>query len=246
MKTTTELINDNLQNLTDLWKTAGRAFNAYEKTSNFDFCEIKGSAWPNRIWFQKPITEENLPIIQQKLTTASSYITLPIWQLPNKKQETLLKENGFKLRFEQVGMSLKIDEAFAIATDFKIQRVTNSTQIKIWADLFFQAFKYVISIETIEKTLQDIPYYIAYDKDTPVGTAIAYASNNSMGIHSVGIPPEMRRRGYAEQLMKQLINLALSQQMEYVSLQASAMGKNIYLKLGFTELFVIQNYVLQA
>ncbi len=55
----------------------------------------------------------------------------------------------------------------------------------------------------------------------------------------------MRKRGFAEQIMKRLTNMAVENGSEYVTLQASDMGKNIYLQLGFEEQFVIKNYFLQ-
>ncbi len=66
-----------------------------------------------------------------------------------------------------------------------------------------------------------------------------------MGVHSVGIPPEMRRKGYAKQIMKLLINSAVDNACDYMTLQASDMGKNLYLNLGFKEQFTIKNYKLQ-
>jgi len=61
----------------------------------------------------------------------------------------------------------------------------------------------------------------------------------------MGNPPEMRRRGFAEEIMKLLINRVFDNQGKYITLQASGMGKNGYLKLGFEEQFIIRNYRLK-
>jgi len=45
--------------------------------------------------------------------------------------------------------------------------------------------------------------------------------------------------------MKLLINIAVENGNEHITLQASNMGKNLYIKLGFKEQFSIKNYTLQ-
>ena len=246
MKETTNLINANIKNLTSLWKTVGISFDSYFKTPDFEYCEIKNSEWPNRIWLHQSITQDTIVQIKEKLATTPSNITLPIWSIYNKNQDPILELNGFNLKFEQVGMSLKLDKLFDIKSDVKIQLVTNNSEAKLWSELFLKSFGYVISFETIFKTLKEINYYIAYHGGLAVGTAILHRTNNIMGIHAVGIPPQMRRRGYAKQIMKLLINIAFENQNEYITLQASEMGKNLYLNLGFEEQFLIKNYTLQG
>ncbi len=245
MKETTDLINANIKNLTSLWKTAGISFDSYYKTPDFEYCEIKDSEWPNRLWLDQNITQATIDLIKEKLATTPSIITLPIWNIYDKNEDAILEFNGFKLKFEQVGMSLTLDKSFDIKSDMKIQPVTKDTEAKLWSELFIKSFGYKTSSETIIKTLNKINYYIAYHDGIAVGTAILHKTNNIMGIHSVGIPPEMRRRGYAEKIMKLLINIAVENRNEHITLQASNMGKNLYLKLGFEEQFFIKSYALQ-
>lgn len=58
----------------------------------------------------------------------------------------------------------------------------------------------------------------------------------------MGVIPAMRRKGLAEQMMRRILNQSLAQGFRYAMLQASAMGKGLYQKLGFTEQFVLKNY----
>ena len=156
----------------------------------------------------------------------------------------ILENNGFKLKFEQIGMSRKLNTSFEIKNSLYIQTVSNNSEAKLWTEIFKNSFGYTINLETIIKTFKKINYYIAFHNNVAVGTAMSFKTNNIMGVHSVGIPPEMRRKGYAEQIMKILINLAVKNGCEYMTLQASDMGKNMYLKLGFKEQFTIKNYLL--
>ncbi len=245
MKETTDLINANIKNLTSLWETVGISFDSYYKTPDFEYCEIKDSEWPNKLWLYQNITQGTIDLIKEKLASTPSNITLPIWNIYDKNEDTILELNGFSLKFEQVGMSLKLDKYFDVKSDMKIQLVTNDTEAKLWSELFIKSFGYKTSSETIIKTLNEINYYIAYHDGIAVGTAILHKTNNVMGIHSVGIPPEMRRRGYAEQIMKLLINQSIKINSDYITLQSSDMGKGLYLKLGFEEQFTIKNYALQ-
>lgn len=245
MKETTNLINANINNLTSLWETVGMSFDSYYKTTDFEYCEIDNTEWPNRLWLHQNITQDIIDLIKEKLATTASSITLPIWKIYNKSEDAILERNGFKVKFDQIGMSLKLSKPIDIKSDMKMQLVTNDTEAKLWSELFIKSFGYKTSSETINKTLKEIDYYIGYHDGLAVGTAILHRTNNVAGIHSVGIPPERRRRGYAEQMMKLLINIALEDENEYITLQASDMGKNLYLNLGFKEQFLIKNYALQ-
>ncbi len=65
-----------------------------------------------------------------------------------------------------------------------------------------------------------------------------------IGIHSMGIIPEMRGKGFAEQMMRTILNQAVEQGFERATLQASSMGKGLYLKLDFEQQFAMSNYGL--
>lgn len=156
-----------------------------------------------------------------------------------------LETAGFTKKFRWLGMSLKLNKPVELEQNLIIKLVSNDADAKIWAEIYPKAFKYKISEETLINTFKDINYYLAYYQNQPVGTAIVFQTNKVSGIHGVGVIPEMRKRSFAEQIMKYLINMAVEDDSEYVTLQASDMGKNIYLKLGFEEQFVIKNYFLQ-
>ncbi|PKB44491.1 acetyltransferase (GNAT) family protein [Cellulophaga sp. RHA19] len=244
MKKEQNLINSNLNNLISLWRTVGVAFGSYKRELNFEYCEIKDSEWPNRLWLQQNITQGIVDELKIKLTTISKNITVPLWNIYDKDDDTILIRNGFRLKFEQVGMFLKVNKSFVINNNVKIKQVTSINDTKLWSTIFAKSFGYKISPITIQETLKNIIYYIAYKDGVAVGTAMLYKTNNVMGIHSVGIPPEMRRKGFAESIMKLLINKSIEYKVEYITLQASSMGKNLYLKLGFKDQFVIKNYIL--
>ena len=69
-----------------------------------------------------------------------------------------------------------------------------------------------------------------------VATAISFKSNNTLGIHQVGVNPSYRGQGIAKNFMQFLIAHAIQLGCTEVSLQASRLGKPMYKTLGFTVL----------
>jgi len=238
------MTTNNLHNLTSLWKTAALSFDSYQARPLFDLAYIENTQWPNRLWFHQDITKTSLLAAKSILEKTSTQLTIPYFDIYNSNSFELLEAEGFSLRFEQVAMFLKPKESLQGKSNFHLQPVVNETQANLWTTLFKQAFGYLISPETVLKNLPFFSYYIAYDNEHAVGTGMTNSTHNTLGIHSIGIPPAMRRKGFAEAIMIHLINRAIEDQVETITLQASTMGKGLYLKLGFQEQFKIKNYCL--
>ena len=239
------IINANIDNLISLWKIAGVSHESFFTQEKFDYCFIDNSDWPNRLWFNQSIDNELIILAKEIISSITIPLTIAYWDTGRNSSFIELESQGFIKLFEQVGMSLKLDKQLNIESDLDLHLVSNKSEANTWAKLFTKSFGYKILSDTIIKTISEIDYYIAYSQNTAVGTAISYKTNDIMGIHSVGIPPEMRRKGYAKQIMKLLINDANKKGCEYMTLQASDMGKSLYLNLGFEEQFAIRNYGLK-
>ncbi len=65
---------------------------------------------------------------------------------------------------------------------------------------------------------------------------IACPTGKIATIHNVLTYPQYRRKGYATEVMKLLIAEAKRQNVSFIELSASAMGKPVYEKLGFRKL----------
>lgn len=235
-------IHANIENLTALWKQAGLPFNGCVEKEEFSYCEVQDSEWPNRLWFNEDITEELIARAAKSIAGKSTVFTLPYWDIYNSNSFEILHALGFEKRTEQIGMSLKLHEPFKQTIELGHKRVTDNVTAKLWSDLFKQAFGYYIHEEILMRTFRNIEYYIAYYEAQPIGTAILYNTGNISGIHAVGVIPEMRRKGFADDMMAFILNRAIASHAAYATLQASAMGKGLYLKLGFKEEFIIRNY----
>lgn len=239
------LIEDNINNLTDFWKTVGTPFLSYHKNDTFEYCKIENSGWPNKLWLRNDITKNNLPDII-KTMQSNSGLVLPYWDIFGTKSYEILDAYGFTLKTEQVAMALKLDQKFALQNTLSFKKIDNEQDAKIWSDLYPNAFGYVISKEILIHNHNDVHFYLVFQNNQPIGTFMLFQTGNNIGIHGVGVIPEIRRKGFAEEIMKFALNLSIDLKADYALLQASAMGKDIYTRLGFEDLFIIKNYVLKA
>ncbi|WP_035650977.1 GNAT family N-acetyltransferase [Flavobacterium sp. ASV13] len=236
-------IKDNIDNLTTLWKTVATPLLSYHKNDPFEFSQIKNSGWPNRLWFREDITEENLPQILETIEKNPGLV-IPYWDIFESNSNEILEKNGFEIRNQLVAMALKLDEKFQLENKFTFKRVLNEEDAKTWSDIYPLSFNYVISKETLISNYQNAKFYLVHFEEKPIGTLTLFQTEDIMGIHGVGVIPEMRKKGFAEEIMKFAINEAIDADCEYAQLQASALGKNIYSRLGFEDLFRITNYQL--
>lgn len=240
------MTTNNIHNLTSLWKTAALSFDSYQASPYFDYAYVEGTQWPNRLWFHQDLTKENVLAAKSILEKASVPLLIPYFDIYNTQSFELLEAEGFQISLEQIAMFLKPKELLQEKENFHLQKVSNETQANLWANLFKQAFGYLISTKTILKNLPYISYYIAYDNGQAVGTGLTNLTHKTLGVHSIGVPPNMRRKGFAEAIMVNLINQAIEDHVETITLQASNMGKGLYLKLGFQEQFKIKTYRLNV
>lgn len=241
----TKLIKENIDNLTGFWKTVGVPFRSYHKKNAFEYCKINNSGWPNKLWFREDLTNDTLPEII-KTVENNPGLVIPYWHIFDSNSNDFLEQNGFEIKTEQVGMFLKLDEKFELQNNLTFKKVSNEEDAKIWTDIYPSAFGYVISKEILIQDYENASFYLVSLEQQPIGTFMLFQTENTIGIHGVGVIPEMRRKGFAEEIMKFALNLAIDSNLEYAHLQASAMGKDIYTRLGFADLFVIKNYVLKS
>ncbi|MRX69382.1 Acetyltransferase (GNAT) domain-containing protein [Flavobacterium resistens] len=237
------LIKDNIDNLTTLWKTVATPLLSYHKNDPFEFSQIKNSGWPNRLWFREDITEENIPQILETIEKKPGLV-IPYWDIFESNSNEILEKNRFEIRNQLVAMALKLDEKFQLENKLTFKRVLKEDDAKTWSDIYPLSFNYVISKETLISNYQNVKFYLVHFEEKSIGTLTLFQTENIMGIHGVGVIPEMRKKGFAEEIMKYAINEAIDADCEYAQLQASALGKNIYSRLGFEDLFSITNYFL--
>ncbi|SHH71588.1 GNAT family N-acetyltransferase [Flavobacterium defluvii] len=237
------LIKDNIDNLTTLWKTVAAPLLSYHTAGFLEFSQIKNSGWPNRLWFREDITEKDFIQIME-IMEKNPGLVIPYWDIFGSDSKDLFEKNGFKIRIELMAMALKLGEKFPLQNNLTFKRVLNEEDAKTWSDIYPLSFSYVISKETLVHNYENAKFYLVHFEEKAIGTLTLFQTGNIMGIHGVGVISEMRKKGFAEEIMKFAINEAIDANCNYAQLQASALGKGIYTRLGFEDLFLITNYQL--
>ena len=242
MNTSIDLIKSNINNLTMLWETASASHKSFFSDESFNYCLVKDAEWPNRLWFKEPVTQSNLSLASDKLKTLPINLIVPNWELGGNSCENLFIQNGFEKLFEQEAMVLELNKTFEEGKELKMVKVDDREKAEIWAFVFLYTFGYKIDPETIVKTCHEVEYFIGYKDNLSVGVGVLFGTGVVGGVHSLGVLPTMRKRGFAGQMMAFLINRAINKKIELIVLQASAAGRHMYLKMGFKEQFKIANY----
>ena len=88
-------------------------------------------------------------------------------------------------------------------------------------------------------------YYLIMNEETLVGTIVLLGTNATIGIHSLGIIPSQRKKGYGKEIMHTVLNRAIDETYDMATLQASEMARNMYANMGFSLDFIMENYTLK-
>jgi len=235
----------NITNLTSLWETAGKPFGGFCFENGFNYCKVRNSDWPNKLWLKEELKQSNLNKIAV-LISSSPELVFTYWDDFNSSSFAAIENCGFIRKSEQTGMSLKLNKKFKGSERLKFIQTAEPETAKTWVELYPRCFGYRISEEIINHSTGKIRFYLAVFEGSPIGTAITYRTGHVAGIHGVGVIPEMRRMGFAKEIMHFLLQQASDEESEYAVLQASALGKGIYLQMGFSEDFLMVNYILKG
>jgi ribosomal protein S18 acetylase RimI-like enzyme len=240
----TRSIQRNLHNLTSLWQVAGEQEQAFVAHRYFKHVLVSNAEWPNRLWFNNTPGEAELLTARKCLNKLALPLYVPHW-LPTGNSQQLFDQQGFELVFKQSGMSIVPQKKYHLKQEVQLRKVETGEEIQQWSELFHLSFGYLISPRSIRLTKHLITYYLIEIAGSWKGTLVAFETEGTLGLHSLGIPPQYRRQGIAEDAMKKMLNESVEQKRELLTLQASEMGKALYLRLGFRDEFPIYNYRLK-
>lgn len=229
----------NIANIISLWTGVSTPFNGHHKKEGYAYTFLPFSEWPNRLWSYQ-FTEQVLDAAIQEIRDGKQKMVISYWG----DDHDLFLAKGFEER-ALVGMSLPLQNKLLFEKRLRLQRVADREQSKLWSSAFQLGFNYFIHEDILGKSPHSVQYYLAMLGNEVIGTAILYIDNGIAGIHAVGVIPTMRKMGFADEIMKALINMAIESNATHAVLQASKMGIGIYRRLGFQEDFLFTNYRLQ-
>ncbi len=250
MKKACELVDVNIANLTGLWSAIGKAGGGVVgEAQGVRYSGIAGAAWPNRVWFLGDVDAAGLEAVKGFMYGSEIEYTLPIWELDRSGVFDRVAGAGFEFAFGQVGMSLDLVKGYAggdVSEGLSLEEVDNAEKAELWADSFEGAFGYRIDGRLVSLGVEGLRCLNVYFEGVVAGTVMLYVSGEVLGIHAMGVLPSVRGKGVGGELMKAVLNESVAAGLHYAVLQASDMGKGLYLKLGFEEQFLMRNYRLEG
>jgi len=169
-------------------------------------------------------------------------MTFSEWKGLNESDSTI--DYDMRLKSVQIGMSLCLKDYNMQPADYSIDLIPigNSTGAKLWSRLFQQSFGYLISDIVIDRIKDRVAFLNLKFEGQFVGTVAVYKLDNSIGIHSLGITEQFRKRGLAGKVMRKILADAQKEGLDYAHLQSSPMGIDVYKRIGFEEIFKMYNY----
>jgi GNAT superfamily N-acetyltransferase len=139
--------------------------------------------------------------------------------------------------------------ASALAPDtspgFEIHRVTDAVGIDDHRRVASEGFGTPPSVAfgTTCRELLDRPdcvVYVGYADGTPVVSGLGWRTGRTIGVYAIATLPTARRRGYGAAMTARVVTDGMAAGCDVAALQASAVGRPIYERLGFR---VVVRYV---
>jgi len=241
----------NVRNLTNLWSAMGA-------TPMGDALHASQS-WPDRLWLGVDVQPERSDVmrwIQADRGDARSMV-LPVWcrselgraqpanMIEGLDLEEQLHSAGYSVSFEQTVMSMDLANWRAdAAANNGVELVRVVDEAAGWAEVASRSFGYTVDPGVAEALVEapGVGMLMARKAGAWVGTGLAFATGDSIGLHMVGVLPEARRKGIARKIMVAMLNEARTQGFAQGMLQASDMGEGLYRQLGFSAFGRIKNY----
>lgn len=227
----------NLNNLTALWRAMGAG--ALEEAEGSFAC----LEWPNRSWIE--------PSALRGRRRACEEFVVALGNLPNPVVPLLVPHRELESRLEEAGMREAISltamharpGAEGTAPNVSLQEADTPSKMVEWTQVASGAFGYQVDLKVVERLSRaQAGIYLAQCEGRSIGSLLLFATEQTVGVHMVGVLPRHRRRGYAREIMAHAMVHARRARAEHIVLQAAPKAQALYESLGFRPLFGIPHY----
>lgn len=133
--------------------------------------------------------------------------------------------------------------------ELEIRPVSDEATRVAFSDIMSTAFEIPRSVSnaiygTDRAWLGSFRGYVGYVKDKPVTTAAAVTTSGVIGLYSVATLPQHRRRGFAEAIMRQVIqDISRRTGIDRTVLQATSSGLALYEAMGYRTVTKFEVYI---
>lgn len=107
--------------------------------------------------------------------------------------------------------------------------------LKLRHELFFKEFGLPESIVADELEIDSIHIAIADEKRLVAYGRLSEIESGIFKLSQIVVIPARQRRGYGSQLVRRLVDLAISRGATQIELNSQVAAKSLYSKLGFVE-----------
>ena len=167
-----------------------------------------------------------------------------------------LKSHGFIHRIDLVGMAidlLNMYENVSVPSTLTITEVNDIRNLRIWCHTTSIGYGFP---EGEEQALlnwfvkdihlqQSLKFYLGWLEGKPVATSLLFWAEGVAGVYFVATIPEVRRQGIGFAITLKPLQEGREMGYRISILQASKMGKPVYLRMGFKEYCKIGNYIMR-
>jgi GNAT superfamily N-acetyltransferase len=173
---------------------------------------------------------------------------------PQSLPESLVK-HGFEVGGDSPGMAARLDAIdlkLPMPDHLEIIPVEDADTLRTWAVTVLDGFELpdlYPGFVNLECSLGCQPYYrryLAILRGQPVAASSLYLGKHVAGIYCVATVPSARKLGIGAAVTLRALQEARSEGYHIAVLQASQMGRGVYLKLGFQEFSTLYGYSLET
>lgn len=230
-----------IANLFEFWTCIGNCNDRLSLEQGYRTVSMIDSDWPNRVYAVSD-SDQNLPFIVERMRRGDipSSITMAV-------SNNLANFQELKFGFPQKNMALELKNTSEV-TDTHIVRAVTKKQLSDFARTASGSFGYRVDPEVVYQTsleMEKVYFFIYQNEGVVLGCGIVYLDENqNAGLHMIGTLASGRGQGIGKKMTQHLMHIGKSKGAKMATLQASAMGENIYRKLGFKTYGGMETYRL--
>ena len=242
------------QNLDDFYNKSSKHPNFISYIEDkMSWVLAKNADWPEciyRVNFEKFDIENEINNVKQLILQGKVPNGWTIGPLTKPKNLGKILENyGFSNVYHQAGMAIYLENLINQSIDEKnliVEIIENEESLNSWVKVVSSVFGIKVDYELIEFLFlePEVKFYIGNFEGKPVSSLMLYLSSGVAGLHAVSTFSDYRNKGFGLTISRAALINAFEMGYRIGVLQASALGKRIYRRLGFKKYCDIISYEL--
>ncbi|MHA2283811.1 MAG: GNAT family N-acetyltransferase [Promethearchaeota archaeon] len=214
----------------------------------------KEAGWPEGVFkaeFENLNVEEEISTVVKLIQEGKAPNGWTVGPLTTPKNlGSILERFGFSNVYHQAGMALELEDITnqeITENGLEIEIVKDKDHLRQWIDVVSTVFGIQIDFELLNYLFfePEARFYIGNFESKPVTSLMLYISSGVAGLHAVSTLKEYRGRGFGLAISIMALLDAFKMGYKVGVLQASALGENLYRKLGFRKFCDIISYELE-